>query len=363
MGKLITVHENGQPIYDITIERDFNKLSSVLNNIGCSKRRICIVSDTHVAPLYIEQVKTIAGEVASEVISFVFEAGEQSKNIDTVCDLYEKLIQAHFDRKDFLIALGGGVVGDLTGFSAATYLRGICVIQIPTTLLAMVDSSIGGKTGVDCRGFKNMVGSFYQPSAVYMNFSTLSTLSDEQYYSGYGEVIKHGLIRDMGYYSYLSDNIVPCRNRDIELLEKVVFESCRIKQRVVENDPKENGERALLNFGHTLGHAIEKLMNFSMLHGDCVSVGAVAASYISMKRGYITSQEFDGIVDMFKTLELPVSLSGSGLSADEVIKVSKSDKKMNAGQIRFILLRTLGDAIITDDVSDEEMMEALGQVL
>ena len=350
MGRLITIHENGQPIYDITIERDFNMLFAILDKAGCKSRRVCIVSDSHVAPLYIEQVKNIADNIAGEVISFVFDAGEQSKNTDTVCDLYEKLIQAHFDRKDFLIALGGGVVGDLTGFAAATYLRGICVIQVPTSLLAMVDSSIGGKTGVDCRGYKNMIGSFYQPSAVYMNLSVLTTLSDEQYYSGYGEVIKHGLIRDMDYYSYLSDNIASCRDRNLDILEEVVYRSCKIKQHVVENDPKEKGERALLNFGHTLGHAIEKLMNFSMLHGDCVSVGTVAASYISMKRGYITSQEYNNISDMFKEMRLPVSVSG--LSADEVIRVSKSDKKMNAGQIRFILLKSLGNAVITDDVSD-----------
>ena len=361
MSKTITVHYENKPLYDITIERNYNKLGEILQNLNTDGHKLCIVADSHVAPLYLDEVMKIAEEHSVKVISHVFEAGEQSKNLDTVGDLYEHLIVEHFDRKDTLIALGGGVVGDLTGYTAATYLRGIRVIQLPTSLLAMVDSSIGGKTGVDFRGYKNMIGAFHQPSAVYMNLSVLSSLTDEQYYSGFGEIIKHGLIKDMSYFEYLNDHLDMIKERNPDVLEEVVYGSCEIKRKVVENDPKEKGERALLNFGHTLGHAIEKLENFKMLHGECVAVGMITAGYISMKRNMISASQYDTIVNMVKTLKLPTSVSG--ITAGDVVNISKSDKKMDAGQIRFILLDKMGNAVITSDVKDEEMLEALEQIL
>lgn len=361
MSKTITVHYENKPLYDITIERNYNKLGEILQNLNTDGHKLCIVADSHVAPLYLDEVMKIAEEHSVKVISHVFEAGEQSKNLDTVGDLYEHLIVEHFDRKDTLIALGGGVVGDLTGYTAATYLRGIRVIQLPTSLLAMVDSSIGGKTGVDFRGYKNMIGAFHQPSAVYMNLSVLSSLTDEQYYSGFGEIIKHGLIKDMSYFEYLNGHLDMIKERNPDVLEEVVYGSCEIKRKVVENDPKEKGERALLNFGHTLGHAIEKLENFKMLHGECVAVGMITAGYISMKRNMISASQYDTIVNMVKTLKLPTSVSG--ITAGDVVNISKSDKKMDAGQIRFILLDKMGNAVITSDVKDEEMLEALEQIL
>lgn len=361
MSKLITVHYDGKPLYDITIEKDYHGLANVLDKMQIRGHKICIVTDSHVEPNYAEEVMNIAGELAEEVILFSFPAGEQSKTLDIIEDLYEKLIQAHFDRKDLLLALGGGVVGDMTGYAAATYLRGIRVVQLPTSLLAMVDSSIGGKTGVDFRGYKNMIGAFHQPSAVYMNLSTLLTLTPEQYFSGFGEIVKHGLIRDMDYFSFVRDHLEELNQRNLDVLEEVIYGSCEIKRRVVENDPKEQGERALLNFGHTLGHAIEKLMNFQMLHGECVSLGIVTASYLSWKRNYLTRETYCMICESLKTLNLPVTVKG--LQAEDIIRVSKSDKKMDAGQIRFILLQEPGNAIITKDVTDDEMALALGEVL
>ena len=361
MSKVINVHYDNKPLYDITIEKSYERLGEVLHNLGTEAHKLCIVSDSHVAPLYLDEVAGIAEKYADKVISFVFPAGEQSKNLDVVGDLYEKLIINHFDRKDTLIALGGGVVGDLTGYTAATYLRGIRVIQIPTSLLAMVDSSIGGKTGVDFRGYKNMIGAFHQPSAVYMNLSALLSLTDKQYYSGFGEIIKHGLIKDMEYFEYLNDNLDMIKERNLDTLEHIVYGSCEIKRKVVENDPKEKGERALLNFGHTLGHAIEKLEDFTMLHGECVAVGMIAAGYISMNRGMISREEYDTLINMIKTLNLPTKVSN--LEAKRIIEVSKSDKKMDAGQIRFILLDKMGNAVITSDVTDDEMTESLNQVL
>lgn len=191
------------------------------------------------------------------MISIIFEAGESQKNLDTVKMIYEKLILAKFDRKDLLVALGGGVTGDITGFTAATYLRGIDFVQIPTSLLAQVDSSIGGKTGVDFDSYKNMVGAFHMPKLVYINVSTLTTLSDEQFISGMGEIIKHGLIKDSAYFDWLIENHDRILARDKDVLMEMIRVSCNIKRVVVENDPTEKGDRALLNFGHTLGHAIE----------------------------------------------------------------------------------------------------------
>ena len=361
MSKLITVHYDDKPIYNITIEKHYSKLASVIKEQVEAEHKVCVVSDSSVASHYLDAVMDIASECVSKVTSFVFPAGEESKNLNVVEDLYEHLIKEKFDRKDILLALGGGVVGDLTGFAASTYLRGIKVIQLPTTLLAMVDSSVGGKTGVDFRGYKNMVGAFHQPSAVYMNLSTLNTLTEKQYYSGFGEIIKHGLIKDTEYYSYIEKHLSELNSRNLDVLEEVVSGSCNIKRMVVENDPTEKGERALLNFGHTLGHAIEKLMNFSLLHGECVSLGMVAAGYISMKRDMITEDEFNGMTDMLKTLNLPVSVSE--LSADSIIETSKSDKKMDAGKIKFILLDRPGNAVIRKDVTDDEMREALSVVL
>lgn len=361
MSKVINVHYDNKPLYDITIEKSYDRLGEVLHNLGTENHKLCIVSDSHVAPLYLDTVAGIAEKYADKVISFVFPAGEQSKNLDVVGDLYEKLIINHFDRKDTLIALGGGVVGDLTGYTAATYLRGIRVIQLPTSLLAMVDSSIGGKTGVDFRGYKNMIGAFHQPSAVYMNLSALLSLTDKQYYSGFGEIIKHGLIKDMEYFEYLNDNLDMIKERNLDILEHIVYGSCEIKRKVVENDPKEKGERALLNFGHTLGHAIEKLEDFKMLHGECVALGMTAAGYISVNRGMISREDYGTLINMIKTLNLPTKISN--LEAKRIIEVSKSDKKMDAGQIRFILLDKMGNAVITSDVTDDEMTESLNQIL
>lgn len=361
MSRKITIHCNEKPIYDIYIEKDYSGLADLLSSFDIASHKLCIVTDSHVEAHYAEQVLGIAREVASYAMVFSFPAGEQSKTTDVIEDLYEELIQAHFDRKDMILALGGGVVGDMSGYAAATYLRGIRVVQMPTSLLAMADSSIGGKTGVDFRGYKNMIGAFHQPSAVYMNLSTLATLTAEQYFSGFGEIVKHGLIQDMDYFHLIESKLDALKERDLDALEEVLYGSCQIKRKVVEKDPTEQGERALLNFGHTLGHAIEKLMDFQMLHGDCVSVGMVAASYLSLQRGYLKQEDYNLICSTLQTLRLPLQVSG--LSAEDIIRVSRSDKKMNAGQIRFILLEKTGHAVMKDDVTEAEMTEALSAVL
>lgn len=357
-GMEITVRTEGNAPYRICMQDSFRKLSTYLKDIGCVGHRICIVTDSNVAPLYLEEVLQASRACSDTVLSFELPAGEANKTLDHVRELYEVLIQAGFDRHDYLLALGGGVVGDLTGFAAATYLRGIRFIQVPTTLLSQIDSSIGGKTGVDFDCYKNMVGAFHQPALVYINIKTLQTLPDEQFASGMGELLKHGLILDADYYEWVIDHMSDIEERKFSILLIMVARSCELKQSIVEKDPKETtGERALLNFGHTLGHAIEKLKNFELLHGQCVALGSVAAAYISWQRGMIDEEEFYEIRDMNVGFDLPISFEGP--TAEDIVAASKKDKKMDSGKIRFVLLDRIGHAVVVPDVTDEEMTEAL----
>lgn len=361
MSKKLTVKENELPIYDIYIESSYENLGKVLQNLNTTGHRICIVSDTTISKHYMNEVLEIVKDYAALVETFTLSPGEKYKNLDSVNALYEHLILSKFDRKDFLIALGGGVVGDLTGFVAATYLRGISFIQMPTTLLSMVDSSIGGKTGVDFSAYKNMVGAFKQPKAVYINTATLNTLTTQQYISGFGEVLKYGYIRDKEFDQWLQKNRTALLEKHPEQLEYMIYRSCDNKRIVVEKDPTELGDRALLNFGHTLGHAIEKLMNFQLLHGECVSIGMAAAAYISWQRGNISKDELETILTTLKEFHLPVTVPM--LDTKQVIEVTKNDKKMEAGKIKFILLKEVGNAVIDPTVTEAEMEAALAFIM
>lgn len=362
MGRTLTVNYENKPCYDIELQQDFSRLPEKLKELGYAGRKVCIVTDSHVGKLYLEEVAELLKPVFSACISYTFQAGESSKNTDTVSKVYEHLILNSFDRKDLLIALGGGVVGDLTGFTAATYLRGIDFVQVPTSLLAQVDSSIGGKTGVDFMQYKNMVGAFYMPKLVYMNLSALKTLPQRQISSGMGEIIKHGLIKDNAYFSYLNENTDKIKAMDMDALEELVYGSCQIKRQVVENDPKEQGERALLNFGHTLGHAIEKLSGFSLYHGECVALGMTGAGYISWKLGYITKEQLDTMEAVMKSYGLPVHLSGFSHTPEEILAATKLDKKMESGKVKFIILEEIGNAKITKELTDEELLEGISYV-
>ncbi|MDD6215968.1 MAG: 3-dehydroquinate synthase [Roseburia sp.] len=363
MAKTLPVTLNGFWIYDIMLEHDFHSFAAQWEKLygNTTTRKVCIVSDTNVAPLYLEELKQTLKDCNVTVFSHVFEAGEQSKNLDTVQKLYEDLILNHFDRHDVLIALGGGVVGDLTGFSAATYLRGIDFIQVPTSLLSQVDSSIGGKTGVDFKQYKNMVGAFYMPKLVYMNLSMLNTLPKKQLISGMGEILKHGLIKDESYFSWLKDHKSEIKDLSDDVIEKMVEKSCEIKRAVVERDAKEQGERALLNFGHTIGHAIEKLSDFSLYHGECVGVGCIAASYLSMKCGYINECDFQSIEQAFRDFGFVTRVHG--YDAKEILATTKSDKKMVGSKINFVLLQKIGNAFLTKELTDEQILSAIEYVI
>ncbi|MGF7144084.1 3-dehydroquinate synthase [Anaerotaenia torta] len=361
MNQILNVNYEGRPAYSIMLEPDFGKLAEAFGSLSMTNRRVMIITDDNVGAIYLEAVKNIFLSSAKAVESFVFPSGEGSKNLDTVGRCYEQLIQAGFDRKDILVALGGGVAGDLTGFVAATYLRGISFIQLPTSLLAMVDSSIGGKTGVDFKAYKNMVGAFHQPKLVYMNLSTLLTLPQAEYNSGMSEIVKHGLIKDARYYQWLKEHKEEIRRRSFDILLEMIRRSCEIKREVVERDPKELGERALLNFGHTIGHSVEKLKELSYLHGECVSLGMAAASFLSLSRGMITKEEYEDILDTMISFGQPVKVDG--LSASEVYEVTRSDKKMDAQQIRFVLLQGIGNAVIDTTVTKDEMLDAIHSIL
>ena len=360
MSRKINVLYQNKPCYDIYIEDSFGALVDALEPFALTDRKVCIVTDSNVDPLYGTEVEDMIGAISGECVRYVFPAGEESKTLDTVKEIYKFLIGNHFNRKDLLIALGGGVVGDLTGYTAATYLRGIEFIQIPTTLLSQADSSIGGKTGVDFDGYKNMVGAFYMPKLVYMNIATLQSLSDRQFYSGFAEVMKSALIKDGNFYEWLIDQMYEICERDVETLSEMVERSCTIKKLVVEKDPLEKGDRALLNFGHTIGHAIEKYMNFTMTHGECVALGCVAAAFISWKKNWLSMEEYYEIRDMFVPFYLPISIDN--LDIEEVLQLTKSDKKAENGYIKFILLKKVGKALIDKTVTDDEIREALQEL-
>ena len=357
----LSVREQGKKIYDIYFRDSFDDLTEALSDAGLLNRKVCIVTESNVAPLYLKELYDLLGPVCTKVTTFSFSAGEAHKQLKTVEHLYEQLIRNHFDRKDLIVALGGGVAGDMAGFAAATYLRGIDFIQIPTTLLSQVDSSIGGKTGVDFIQYKNMIGAFHQPKLVYINVNTLKSLPKREYLSGMAEVVKHGLIKDQEYYRWIRDHKKQILSKDPDTMLEMIRKSCDIKRRVVEEDPKEQGERALLNFGHTLGHAVETLMDFSLLHGECVAAGCRLALNLSRNRRMLSEKETEEACALFDAFSLDQRFDR--LTPERIIETTKSDKKMAGGHIRFILLKRIGEACIDLTVSDKEMMEVLEEEL
>jgi 3-dehydroquinate synthase len=353
----LTVNLLSKPVYDITYNDSFNELSKFLSGFNASDKKALVISDSKVASLYLDAILNVMEPCCKYVTSYVFPAGESSKTLDTVRNCYEKLILEKFDRHDFIVALGGGVTGDMAGYTAATYLRGIDFIQVPTSLLADVDSSIGGKTGVDFDAYKNMVGAFHMPKLVYINRETFKTLDKDQFYSGMGEVVKSALIRDAELFELLEANKDDLFSVDRDVLMEIVYRCNLVKKAVVEEDPEEKGLRAILNFGHTIGHALEKYMEFKLLHGECVSIGCIMASYISMKKGLISRDDLDRIIAVISRFELPKL--PADIDIKNIIALTKNDKKMVGNTVKFILLRSIGDGFITKEVGDEDMMDSI----
>ena len=333
----------------IIFRDSYDDLPEIIKDAGLETRKFYIVSDSNVAPLYLDAVK----KTFKKAPSFIFEAGEARKHLDTVNEMYKCFQDDKLDRKSVIIALGGGVAGDMAGFAAATYMRGISVIQLPTSLLAMVDASAGGKTGVNFMGVKNLIGAFHQPELVYINISALKTLPEDEFISGLGEVVKHGLIGGGGYYDFLYKNRSAIKNIDIDVMLETVSGSCRIKSAVVEKDEKETGLRETLNFGHCVGHAVESLSNYTIPHGKCVSMGMCAALRLSS----VPKDEYKKAAELMEFFGLPVKIEIS--NPKEIVSTMYKDKKTQSDTLRVVLLKKIGEAYTDSTLTDEKITECL----
>jgi 3-dehydroquinate synthase len=355
--RIITV-ALGDRSYDIAIGHD------TLSDIGSHARRFqpsqcAVVTDETVAGLHLNAVRAsfaAAGLPAKEII---LPPGEATKSFDHLARLCDALLDHRLERDDLVIALGGGVIGDLAGFAAAIFKRGVTLIQVPTTLLAQVDSSIGGKTGINARQGKNLIGAFHQPSFVLIDTAVLDTLDRRQLCAGYAEVVKYGLLGDAGFFSWLEQNGAGLLDGDQKARIHAIEQSCKMKAAIVAEDEHERGRRALLNLGHTFGHALEAWAGYSatLLHGEAVAIGMVLAFEISEELGYCASGAAERIVNHLKSVGLPVSISdiakdarGRAPKADELIALMGQDKKAKSGKLSFVLARAIGETFTTDAI-------------
>jgi 3-dehydroquinate synthase len=310
-------------------------------------REVLIVTNTTVAPLYLARVAAHLTDYRCETV--ILPDGEQYKSLDVLNQIFDRLLETKYSRQVTLIALGGGVIGDMTGFAAACYQRGVPFIQIPTTLLSQVDSSVGGKTAVNHPMGKNMIGAFYQPQCVIADTNTLNTLADRELSSGLAEVIKYGLINDLAFFEWLEENIEGLLKRDSELLAYAVARSCQDKADLVAEDEQERGVRALLNLGHTFGHAVETGMGYgNWLHGEGIAAGMVMAADLSQRMGWLTADDVARIIRLLKQAGLPVAPPAE-MSADQFMQLMAVDKKVQDGNIRLVLMRGLGESVVSDD--------------
>ena len=320
-------------------------------------KSVLIVTNEIVAPLYLEKVRSALSPLNVEEL--VLPDGEQYKTLDTVNTIFTYLLENKFDRNSTLVALGGGVVGDITGFAAACYQRGVPFIQIPTTLLAQVDSSVGGKTGVNHALGKNMIGAFHQPRCVIADINTLETLDDRQLSAGMAEVIKYGLIGDSGFFDWLEANADKMMKRDSSALTYAVERSCKNKAVVVEKDERESGARALLNLGHTFGHAIETAMGYgAWLHGEAVAAGTCMAAKMSMKMGWLPEHSFRRLERVYHLANLPTQPPRE-ISVERFLEIMSVDKKVQDGALRLVLLKDIGRAVVTSNFDHGVLEETI----
>jgi 3-dehydroquinate synthase len=346
----INLGERSYPIHITSDYKGFGKSISTAKLTG----KLVVVTDTNVDK---HQVKVFMEALESSGLSadkFVIPAGETNKNLDTVREIYKFLLSLKLDRNSTLIALGGGVVGDITGFVAATFLRGINFIQVPTTSLAQADSSVGGKVGVDFEGAKNVIGAFYQPKFVYMNVSTLKTLPKRDMISGLAEVVKHGIISDSEFFEFIDYNVKKIFNFDNDVLQYLAKVNCSIKGRIVEQDEKESGLRKNLNFGHTIGHAIESVSNFDLMHGECVSIGMVGAFRMARRLEMIGDDTVNKVINTLEKIGLPVRLHS--LNVENVYKQMFYDKKIENNKLLFILPKAIGE-VVQVSIDDEKLIK------
>lgn len=343
--------------YPIHIGRDLiSDANLILPHL--KRKHVAIVTNTTVAPLYLDKLSQTLQAAGVTVIPIILPDGEAYKNAETLNTIYDVLLQNRCERSTTLIALGGGVIGDLTGYAAATYLRGVPFIQVPTTLLSQVDSSVGGKTGINHPLGKNMIGAFYQPQVVLADIDTLKTLPAREFSAGMAEVIKYGLIRDARFFDWLEAHIEQLMALEESAISEAIYRSCQNKAEVVARDEHENGERALLNLGHTFGHAIENAMGYGVwLHGEAVAAGTMLAADLSQRLGWLTAAEVARIHALLSKASLP--LDAPKLGVEKYLDLMQMDKKVADGKIRLVLQQGIGKSVITSDYDAEKFKETL----
>ena len=350
---LVDLGERSYPIYignKLLLQKDL-----LLPHIPGNS--VMIVSNETVAPLYLDRVKALLDGKRVECV--ILPDGEKYKNLEVLNTIYDALLAHRLDRNSTIIALGGGVVGDMAGFAAASYQRGVHLVQIPTTLLSQVDSSVGGKTGVNHALGKNMIGAFYQPRAVIADTDTLNTLPDRELSAGLAEVIKYGLIKDAGFFEWIKSNINQLLEKNPVALTHAIEVSCRIKAEVVAADEKESGQRALLNLGHTFGHAIETGMGYGeWLHGEAVGAGMCMAARMSALLGWMPESQVDETISIMARAKLPTTAPPS-MPVEQFLQLMSVDKKVLDGVLRLVLLRQIGHAVVTDDYSQDQLKQAV----
>jgi len=351
--------ELGDRSYPILIGTDLLEQSGILDPY-LDESDVMIVTNDVVAPLYLDKLKKILG--TRRVNSVILPDGEDSKTIETLELVLDSLVEQRYSRDCVLLTLGGGVVGDVGGFAAATYQRGVAFIQVPTTLLAQVDSAVGGKTGVNHPGGKNLIGAFHQPRCVLIDTSSLATLPDREFSAGLAEVVKYGLIADADFFGWLEQHADDLLNRAATALQHVIRRSCEVKADVVAQDERETGQRALLNLGHTYGHAIERTLGYGeWLHGEAVAAGICMAAAFSERLGMLAVEDVERILALLARLRLPIV--PPKLDAKEFLAAMSLDKKVRAGEIRLVLLKGIGTAEVVAGYPQDEMIKLLQEQL
>lgn len=351
----------GERSYPIIIGSDLFRTKDILDNIGLRGRRFVFVTNDVVGPMYLSAIAERFLSAGRNVENIIIPDGEQFKTQDTLTSIYDQLIAKRVDRSTTIVALGGGVVGDVAGFAASTYRRGIPFIQIPTTLLAQVDSSVGGKTAINHPAGKNMIGAFYQPQAVFISLEMLRSLPDREFKAGLAEVVKYGAIMDYAFFVWLEQNMQALLNRDNDALGYAVEQCCLSKAKIVENDETETGLRALLNFGHTFGHAVEAGLGYGKwLHGEAVAAGMLLAARLSLLTGDLKQSDWDRLQQLLIEVGLPIDAPNFG--CNRYLELMGYDKKVLDGKLRLVLLKNLGEAYVSVDFSKELLIEVLNGV-
>ena len=350
----------GDRDYDIEIGTSLDQIGARLQGLGFSQK-IAFITNPTVKKLYGQRVVDSLKAAGFLVLSIEIPDGEQYKTLDWANAIYSALLINSFDRKSALVALGGGVIGDLTGFAAATFMRGVPFVQVPTTLLAMVDSSVGGKTGVNHAMGKNMIGAFYQPKKVLMDLDVLRSLPQEEFLAGMAEVIKYGVIWDASFFEYLDRKREKILALNPDVLSQIIQRSCEIKAEVVSKDEREGGLRAILNFGHTVGHAIETAENYTMRHGEAVAIGMVYASKLAHNTGLCNASVPERVEKLIKSYGLPTSLSALSRkpSVTELMDTMRIDKKAEGGKVRFVLPKKIGEVVVTGEWEEQQLQELI----